>query len=335
MTWKADFETGNLSQFMGSVNATKGTRKNIEFVPDPVQEGKLAGKFTIHEDDTFSSTQMRVQVDRIGARTGEGQDVFSSFYFLVAADPMERANIAYWETSGSNHNMMTWYLTAKTGGGTQLNFGTGNLGNGKHLFTGDVAVGQWHQIAFHIHWSQSAAGEIVFWLDGTQVVDEKAANKPDANPLTYQVGIHRGSRSALIDTVYFDNFLEGDAMGDIMLSPAKPGGVDGGGATDSGGGDDGGGAGGNSDGSGGTAGSGSGGVSGGGTGGVAGGGTGGAAPPGGGAVTSGGCAIEGGKAGGGWVTLLIAMLALARFALTREPSARRPLPQAGEASRRY
>src|SRR5258708_18571813 len=231
MTWKADFETGNLSQFNGSVNATKGTRKNIEFVPDPVAEGKLAGKFTIHADDTFASTQMRVQVDRLGARTGEGQDVFTSFYFLVAADPMIRANIAYWETSGSNRNMMTWYLLPKgvTGGGTTLNFGTGNLGNGKHLFTGDVAVGQWHQVAFHVHWSQSAAtGEIIFWLDGTQVVDEKAANKPDGNPLTFQAGIHRASLSTLIDTVYFDNFLEGDAQADIMIAAAKPGGMDGG-----------------------------------------------------------------------------------------------------------
>jgi MYXO-CTERM domain-containing protein len=232
VTWKADFETGNISQFMGNVNATKGTRKNIEFVADPVQEGKMAGKFTIHEDDTFSSTQMRVQVTRSSPRTGEGQDVFMSFYFLIAADPMVRANIAYWETTGSNRNMMTWWLVAKPGGGTTLNYGTGNLGSGKHLYTGDVSLNVWHQIGYHVHWSQSATtGRVTMWFDGTQVVDEAAQTKPDANSLFFQAGIHRGSRSTLTDTVFFDNFLEGESVPDIMLAPAVPG-ADGGVAQD-------------------------------------------------------------------------------------------------------
>jgi hypothetical protein len=233
VTWKADFETKDLKQFSGSTNATKGTRQNIEFVSDPVQQGMVAGKFTIHEDDIFSSTQMRVQITRNGARTGEGQDVFTSFYFRVASDPMVRANIAYWETSGSNRNMMTWWLVAKAGGGTTLNFGTGNLGSAKHLFTGDVTVGQWHQIAFHVHWSTSATtGNIVFWLDGKQVVDEKTATKPDGNSLFFQAGIHRASRSTLVDTVFFDNFLEGDSVADIMIAPAGPADPDGGAPAD-------------------------------------------------------------------------------------------------------
>ncbi|HET6284565.1 MAG TPA: heparin lyase I family protein [Polyangia bacterium] len=230
--WKADFETGSISQFMGNVNATQGARKNIEIIADPVQEGKMAGKFTIHADDTFAGTQMRVQVTRNSPRTGEGQDVFMSFYFLVAADPMVRANIAYWETTGSNRNMMTWWLVAKPGGGTTLNYGTGNLGNGKHLFTGDVSLNAWHQVGYHVHWSQSAAtGRVTMWFDGTQVVDEAAQTKPDGNSLFFQAGIHRGSRSTLIDTVFFDNFLEGDAVTDIMLAAAVPG-VDGGASPD-------------------------------------------------------------------------------------------------------
>src|SRR5712671_6259855 len=135
VTWRADFETGNLSQFSGNVNATNGTRRNIEIVADPVQQGQSAGKFTIHADDTFAATQMRVQVTRNGSRTGEGQDVFMSWYFLIAADPMIRDNIAYWETSGSNRNMMTWWIAPKAGGGTTFDFGTGSLGSTKHIFT--------------------------------------------------------------------------------------------------------------------------------------------------------------------------------------------------------
>ena len=327
VTWKADFETGNISQFMGNVNATKGTRKNIEIVADPVQEGKMAGKFTIHEDDTFSSTQMRVQVTRNSPRTGEGQDVFMSFYFLIAADPMVRANIAYWETTGSNRNMMTWWLVAKPGGGTTLNYGTGSLGSGKHIFTGDVSLNVWHQIGYHIHWSQSATtGRVTMWLDGTQVADEPAQTKPDANSLFFQAGIHRGSRSTLTDTVFFDNFLEGEAALDLMLAPAVPGSGDGGVAQDAPSGadrasDSAGGTGGSGGGSGGFVGTGGqsgaggqGGVTG--TGGTTGSGSGGSAPnpvTGTGGATgltgSGGCALSAAAAPAhgsliGWVGLL-------------------------------
>lgn len=232
VTWRADFETGSISQFMGNVNAMKGTRRNIEIVTDPVQQGMSAGKFTIHEDDTFAGTQMRVQVTRSGSPTGEGADVFMSFYFQVMADPMVRANIAYWETTGSNRNMMTWWLAPKAGGGTLLNFGTGNLGSTKQLLNMEVAVGKWHQIAYHVHWSTNAqTGNIEMWLDGTQVVNEKAMTKPDGNSLFFQAGIHRASRSPLIDTVFFDNFLEGTSVADLALATPVPG-TDGGASAD-------------------------------------------------------------------------------------------------------
>src|SRR5262245_9531520 len=110
VTWHADFETGDLSQFQGNVNATNGTRQNIEFVTDPVEQGTLAGKFTIHADDLFSTTQMRVQITHSGSPTGEGQDVFMSWFFRLPADPLVRDNIAYWESNVSYHNMMTWWV---------------------------------------------------------------------------------------------------------------------------------------------------------------------------------------------------------------------------------
>jgi hypothetical protein len=222
VTWKADFETGNLSQFSGG---TMGAR-DIEFVTDPVQQGKIAGKFTVHANDTFGGSQMRVLINHSGARTGEGQDVFMSFYFLIATDPLIRDNIAYWESNGSFRNMMTWWLAPKAGGGTTLNFGTGNLGSTKHILTTDIAVGRWHQLAFNVHWSTSAqTGNIIVWVDGEKVVDEKAQTKPDGNALFFQAGIHRAGQSPLVDTVFLDNFIEGDSLADIMV---MPGGSDGG-----------------------------------------------------------------------------------------------------------
>ncbi|HEY0715425.1 MAG TPA: hypothetical protein VGF45_22275, partial [Polyangia bacterium] len=88
--WKADFETGNLSQFSSATNATKGTRQNIEIVSEGAQEGTRAGKVTIHPDDLFNNSQMRVQMNRSNPRTGEGQNLYMAFWVKVTTAPLAR-----------------------------------------------------------------------------------------------------------------------------------------------------------------------------------------------------------------------------------------------------
>ena len=86
--FKADFETGDLSEWSNtgtrSQNATPG---NIQVVTDIVQEGKYAGKFTIHEDDVFNAQQLRVQVGGPRVTVEEGSDTYMSFYMYMAERP--------------------------------------------------------------------------------------------------------------------------------------------------------------------------------------------------------------------------------------------------------
>ena len=57
--FKADFETGDFSQFAGlGKNIKPG---HIGVVTDVVHSGKYAGRFTIHEDDVFNARQLRAQ----------------------------------------------------------------------------------------------------------------------------------------------------------------------------------------------------------------------------------------------------------------------------------
>src|SRR5258706_16017289 len=61
--FKADFETGDLSQW--GTSGTRGqntTPRNVQVVTDIVQQGKYAGKITIHEDDVFNAQQLRAQL---------------------------------------------------------------------------------------------------------------------------------------------------------------------------------------------------------------------------------------------------------------------------------
>lgn len=56
--FKADFETGDFSQFGGKTkNAKSG---DIEVVTDIVHAGKFAGRFTIHDYNVFNARQLRV-----------------------------------------------------------------------------------------------------------------------------------------------------------------------------------------------------------------------------------------------------------------------------------
>ena len=83
--FKADFETGDFSQFSGkSKNIKPG---HIEVVTDIVHSGKYAGRFTIHEDNVFNARQLPVQANGPKVTVKEGSDTFVSFYMYMKELP--------------------------------------------------------------------------------------------------------------------------------------------------------------------------------------------------------------------------------------------------------
>ena len=114
--FKADFETGDFSQFSGtSKNIKPG---HIEVVTDIVHSGKYAGRFTIHEDNVFNTRQLRVQANGPKVTVREGSDTFVSFYMYMKDQPKDRDNFFYWEGSPPPryNNVMTWWVEPKTDG---------------------------------------------------------------------------------------------------------------------------------------------------------------------------------------------------------------------------
>lgn len=92
--FRADFETGDLSQFSGtSKNIKPG---HIAVVSDIVHTGKYAGRFTIHEDNVFNKRQLRVQANGPKVNVREGSDTFVSFYMYMKDQPNDRDNFFYW-----------------------------------------------------------------------------------------------------------------------------------------------------------------------------------------------------------------------------------------------
>lgn len=221
--FKADFETGDFSQFSGK---SKGAKPgHIEVVTDVVHSGKYAGRFSIHEDDVFNAQQLRVQVNGPRITVKEGTDTFMSFYLYMKDAPKDRDNFFYWEGSpppGYN-NVMTWWVEPKKDGpGTAIKYGTGNLGRKGVLWEGDFAVGQWHQLGMHIHWSEDAAkGSAKLWWDGEVVLDKKVQTKGQQTVYFCQPGIHRSPHTKSVDTIYFDDFICATKLNEIAIKKPK------------------------------------------------------------------------------------------------------------------
>jgi len=113
--FKADFETGDLSQW--SQTGTRGqnaTPRNIQVVTDVVRQGKYAAKVTIHADDVFNDKQLRAQLGGPRVTVQEGSDTYLSFWLYMAEAPKDRDNFFYWEGNPPprDNNVMTWWVRA-------------------------------------------------------------------------------------------------------------------------------------------------------------------------------------------------------------------------------
>lgn len=225
--FKADFETGDFSQFGGKSRAIKPG--HIEVDRDVVHAGKYSGRFTIHEDNIFNARQLRVQANGPKVTVQEGTDTFVSFYIFMKEPPRDRDNFFYWEGSpppGYN-NVMTWWVEPKPdGSGTTIKYGTGNLGRKGIHWAADFVVGRWHQLGMHIHWSEDPArGHVKLWWDGAAVLDKAVQTKGPQSVYFSQPGIHRDPHSKSVDTIYFDDILCATTLEEIKLQlpdPAKP-----------------------------------------------------------------------------------------------------------------
>jgi len=222
VVWSATFEKGDSSEWMPGTNAKgpDGVRQNFEVLGEQVYRGKFAGKITLHPDDLFGQyKQDRVDIQHQSTLTAEGQNMWISGHYMMPEDAKVRNEIAFFESNVSYQNMMDFWVDAKAGGGTTINFGVGFLGATK-LWTADFTKGVWHQVAIHVLWSTNAStGTVDVWFDGQQVVTAaKAKTKADGNTLFFQTGLHRKDPAEFTEVIYFDDFIEADSQADAAIA---------------------------------------------------------------------------------------------------------------------
>ena len=252
--WVGDFETNDLTQWDSTNLIMTGDRLNLILQGDKIAEGTLAAEITLRPDVIFEPyNQSRVEVKHQSDNTENGMDSYYAWSFMVPADAEIRSNIGYWESNNSFQNTMCFYIEPGEAGGTDIVFGTGNLGQTVR-WTESLTLNVWHRIAIHNHWSQDEAdGRVNVWYDGTQVVTDAVATKYNTDTLFFQMGLHRSDPADPVQVIYLDAAMEADTLDDILVPLPDPnaGGSGGTGGMAGGGG---GGAGGAAAGSGGSAG---------------------------------------------------------------------------------
>jgi hypothetical protein len=230
--WQGDFETGDVSQWDGSTALKTGERNNLVIESDTVADGLKAAKITLQDDIIFEPyNQSRVEVKHVGLHTLDGEDSYFAWSFMVPKDAAIRSNIGYWESTPTSKNTMTFFIEPAQGGGTNLKFGTGDLGQTVR-WTAKLELNQWHRLALHNHWSQDAAvGTVDVWYDGMQVVTGASVAKRDVNKLFFQMGLHRSDPSPPVQDIYIDAAMEADSQANILKElPHHTGGSGGGGS---------------------------------------------------------------------------------------------------------
>jgi hypothetical protein len=222
--WKGDFETNDLSQWDSTLNLTTGQRTNITVVTSTVREGKYAGQLVVHPDDLWPNGHNRVELHHDGKRTNEGETTFFSWCFQLPVNVTVHEDVGYWETNGPDYQQTMAFFVDPKNGATQIGFRT-NKPTSKTQWTAPLSVGEWHQIAMEIFWSQNAAnGKVTVYLDGAMVVDHVTAQtKPNAATVFTQVGYHRDSSQQSVDAIFIDDAREGTTIDDVLTKAADAG----------------------------------------------------------------------------------------------------------------
>ncbi|MFO0634798.1 MAG: polysaccharide lyase [Nannocystaceae bacterium] len=225
--WIGDFETGDLSQYEGTLNQTINGVDYITVVQDVVAQGQYAARIELHDDAEWGNGLRRVELHHSPAdgRTAEGAHTwFAWSLYLPQTLPVDPAQgIGYWESDQSYQSLMVWDLAGET-----ITFSTRHP-EYVQQWQADVATArQWHRIAVHVLWSTDPAlGRVDVWWDGEQVVtDAAAATLVDGNPAFTQFGLIRGDMDfADVPVIYIDDAVEGDSLDDVHPS-LEPGGGD-------------------------------------------------------------------------------------------------------------
>lgn len=218
VVWKADFESGDLSQWdRKQVVATD----RLQVQSDIVRDGRYALKATVHQgDDPINGSGNRNEVLHMSLEpTGSEYYYKWSSYF-----PASYPRAATWQVFTQWHQM-------GEGGSPPLEFFINDdvmhmrAGGetGPVLWNQPLVRDTWHDFVLHVKWSSNPkVGFVELWYDGQLVVQKTNVPTQFGSDVNYlKQGLYRNDTIAPVGTVYHDGFTIATTLEDVM-PPAQP-----------------------------------------------------------------------------------------------------------------
>ncbi len=247
--WRGDFNTCDSSQWTGH----QYLQGDFAAVTSPVNEGRCAGRFVVHPDDSPinpGSGEERAEVDEKSASTvaREGQERFYAWstYFpkgdsvLGDINPVSghQNTFTQWHGDGhgensnvfldidDNHTQAYSFVVGVVGGDHQNPTRPSNMDSHHHYAMAPATYNQWTNWEVHVFWSTDPTkGFVEIKLNGKLVYPKTYTSTLYTNSTAYlKQGFYRINRDtplfSLTSTIYHEGMRIGTDEFMVTRSPA-------------------------------------------------------------------------------------------------------------------
>ncbi len=226
--WKADFETGDLSQ-MGKVAQELPDRIRVVSAPAPVGAGKSSLRFEIRQADIGHPNHgHKVQIDSSKlCNAVTGSELFFSFRLYIPADYPKVGKpqaIAFWRARGITPHVDPVELRIKN----DREFSLHVSGAETEIWSGPYRRGVWSEIVVQARFDVSPAqGFVALWIDRKPVLARTPASTlapPTGGGETgsgWNLGIFPQSKDLPTYVLYMDDVQCGQSFADVTGGPVK------------------------------------------------------------------------------------------------------------------
>lgn len=187
----------------------------LQFVTDPVFQGKKSARFEIRNDQPLVKNGKRAEAVIVSGAKGDiTKDTWYSFavYFPSVGFEYdsEREVINQWYQDGSPAtSLRTWK--------DKLILETGNTPDTrKRIDIGPIIKDKWQQYVLHFIHSHEEDGLIEIWQNGKKMLSEKGGNMYDNVLPKWKIGLYKaafkyGTSLVVKRVIYYDNVKVGNA----------------------------------------------------------------------------------------------------------------------------
>lgn len=224
ISWRGDFETGNLSQWNLGLQAKDPSRATVQ--TSVVRQGRYATRIEVRPGDnnvagSGSGERTDLLISRATTQGYEGNEAYWAWSVFFPSD---------FQAPGGAWNVFTGFHHTGTTGQSNIHFDVRDMSTiGLRVMGGDfnapvrrdfslapLQKGRWYDFVFHVKWSPNpGVGFVEAWVNGQHVVPKTMTPTLYFGQGTYlKQGYYRSAYSAP-SVIYLDGTRKGDSYDEV------------------------------------------------------------------------------------------------------------------------